>query len=187
MGQNIPVKDNHIENSKTNSAIQTVNHDKIFIAAILIIIVALLVFMVIFFFPGPLSNKFQSFSGYDCLSDADNFTCSLNLSYSSTGQISLNVTQKANKYGIYNVTFFCLGNNASSLAKPSGILNTTNNAMPYGIPVHVSDIQCYNSTGPVHVGPSTTFYGTLYVNFTTNNGSSDSGWVGTIEIGNQYK
>ena len=111
-------------------------------------------------------------SGNNCSSQI--FICPLNISYSPTGQISLNVRQKLAYPAIYNVSFLCTSYNSTitSFTKfGSGVLNTTNSTMPYNVTVRASDIQCYNSTGPVHLSPNTTFKGVLFANFYTKNGT----------------
>jgi len=102
------------------------------------------------------------------------FICSQNVNYSPTGQISLNLRQKVTYPEIYNVSFLCTSYNstiASFTKFGSSVLNTTNSTMPYNVTVRASDIQCYNSTGPVHLSPNTTFKGALFANFYTKNGT----------------
>ena len=109
-------------------------------------------------------------SGNNCSSQI--FICPLNISYSPTGQISLNVRQTLAYPAIYNVSFLCTSYNstiASFTKFGSGVLNTTNSTMPYNVTVRASDIQCYNSTGPVHLSPNTTFEGILSANFYAKN------------------
>ena len=160
------------------------NRKKIPDTVMWIVVIAIIAFVIIFFFPEPLSEEVHGFSGYNCISAAYHFTCSLNISYSPTGQISLNATQKTSSSEIYNVTFICLSDNTTltNVTKTSGFINTTNDAMPYDVVVHASDIRCYNREGPVYVSPNTTFHGILYVNFTTSNGRHVSGEVGAIAI-----
>ena len=148
-----------------------------------IVVIAIIALVVIFFFPGPLSEELYSFSYYHCFSQT--FICSQNISYSSTGQISLNLRQKVTYPAIYNVSFLCTSYNSTitSFTKfGSGFLNTTNATMPYDVTVRASDIQCYNSTGPVYVGPKTKFHGVLYVSFNPSNETGFSTLAATIVI-----
>lgn len=173
--------------AEQNEKLHGQKHAKVLID---IIIASLIAFLIIFFFFGIIfflipdnSTTFQNLSGYNCLS-GHNFTCSLNISYSKTGQISLNISQKIVYPAIYNIAFICVGDNTgiTNVTKPSGILNTTNSTMPYKVKVHVSDIQCYNRTGPVYVGPKTKFHGVLYVSFNPSNETGFSTLAATIVI-----
>ena len=148
------------------------NRKKISDAVMWIVVIAIIAFVIIFFFPEPLSEEVYSFSGYHCFSQT--FICSQNISYSSTGQISLNLRQKVTYPAIYNVSFLCTSYNSTitSFTKfGSGFLNTTKATMPYNVTVHASGIRCYNSTGAVYIGPNTTFKGILFANFYTKNGT----------------
>ena len=138
---------------------------------IAILLASLILFIILLGFNNN-SGHITSLSGYHCFSQM--FICSQNVNYSPTGQISLNLRQKVTYPEIYNVSFLCTSYNstiASFTKFGSSVLNTTNSTMPYNVTVRASDIQCYNSTGPVHLSPNTTFKGALFANFYTKNGT----------------
>ena len=151
---------------------QTRDYRKIFKTIIWVALIIIGILFVLFFVSIPFPPQITSFSDYHCFSQT--FICSQNISYSSTGQISLNLRQKVTYPAIYNISFLCTSYNSTitSFTKfGSGFLNTTNATMPYNVTVHASGIRCYNSTGAVYIGPNTTFKGILFANFYTKNGT----------------
>lgn len=147
---------------------QVRNHSNILLNLLLAILIMFSVLLVLFLVSAQYQIKLRG-SGYNCMAEY-NFTCSFNINYTKTGQISLNISQKIVYPTMYRVTFTCVGDNTeiTNITKSSGILNTANSTMPYDIMVHVSDIQCYNRTGPVYVGPNTVFHGVLFIHFNIN-------------------
>ena len=174
-------KDNQMENRTDKKGQHTKNYSKIS-KTILVSLMAIGILIALFFVGISYFVPSKPISGHNCFSQE--FICSQNINYSPNGQISLNLRQK-DYPAIYDVSFLCVSYNSSITNFTrfgSGILNTTNSTMPYNVTVHVSDIQCYNSTSPVHFGPNTTFKGVLLASFYTKNRTYEISDAAAIEI-----